>query len=188
MMFDVIIPTIDRETLDRAVESVIAQTYQDWRLQLVFHGVPTRHFDDYRVRSWYVPKDQPDYGASARNFGYARGVAPCIAYLDDDDIWHPNHLETIHKLIESDPYANMFKTAAQEMRVRHDRLTRNRIRFRTVNSTDPLTITIAHSRSLFLRTQGWQPVDNHDHLLWKEMLDSGGTPLYSDEVTAAFAR
>jgi hypothetical protein len=57
-----------------------------------------------------------------------------------------------------------------------------------VNSQDILTVGMAHTREIFNKTSGWQPVDNHDHLLWREMLATGGVPAIAHEVTFEFER
>ena len=43
--------------------------------------------------------------ASARGFGFARSTAPFIAFLDQDDLWHPTHLERLAALLAVSPSA-----------------------------------------------------------------------------------
>jgi glycosyltransferase involved in cell wall biosynthesis len=45
-----------------------------------------------------------DSGATARNYGFLASKEPYIAYLDDDDMYHTNHLELLYKALRSDNY------------------------------------------------------------------------------------
>lgn len=192
MKFDIIIPTINRMSLNKAVESVYAQRYTDWRLIVVGDGVmpDIENYDKDRVMLISIDQSTRDSGASQRNLGIRVGENPWIAYLDDDDVWYPDHLSTIVDLHREHPNANMFKTAAQEMVMtrKSPRHKKEKMKLRCVNIDDPLTITIAHSRELFYKTNKWQPIDNHDHILWNEMLSAGGQPVMTDHITALFLR
>ena len=101
----VILNTYNRAAvLPRAVESVLAQTYDDFELVIVDDG-STDHtplviaqFDDRRVR--YVR--QANAGLSrARNFGVASSSGRYVTYLDDDDEVLPGWLEAFVTLISS---------------------------------------------------------------------------------------
>jgi len=192
MKFDIIIPTINRMSLNAAVESVYAQRYTDWRLFVVGDGVmpDLEGYDKDRVCVMSIDQRTADSGASQRNMGIRIGDSPWIAYLDDDDVWYPDHLSTIVELHEEFRDADMFKTAAQEMVMsrKSPRHKKEKMKLRCVNEDDPLTITIAHSRDLFYKTSKWQAKDNHDHILWNEMLAAGGQPAKSKSVTALYLR
>ncbi len=96
----VIMPTKDRDqTLPTAVESVLRQGYQQWELLIVDDGSTddgTRgvieQFHDPRIR--YFRGDGTG-AASARNIGLAEARGSLIAYLDSDNQWTPEFLETI---------------------------------------------------------------------------------------------
>jgi glycosyltransferase involved in cell wall biosynthesis len=192
MKFDIIIPTINRDSLNAAVESVYAQRHTNWRLFVIGDGVmpDLEGYNKDKVAVVSIDDATKDSGATQRNVGIRMGENPWIAYLDDDDVWYPDHLTTIIELHHEFREADMFKTAAQEMVMsrKSPRHKKDRIKLRCVNTDDPLTITIAHARDLFYKTSKWQSKDNHDHLLWKEMLAAGGVPAVSPNVTALFLR
>lgn len=192
MKFDIIMPTLGRDSLPRAVESVVQQRHTDWVLYIIGDGtVPQITFTVPANKVYLIGTERSnDFGASQRNQGIYLASSPWIAYLDDDDVWYPDHLSTIVKLAEVDPKANLFKTGAQEMKWVHKspRHKEKVLKLRGINLDDPLTITLAHSRELFHKTQGWQPCDNHDHLLFKEMLAAGGVLAKTEHITTLFLR
>lgn len=97
MKVDVVIPAYGRVALlNEAIASVLGQTYSDLTLYVVDDGspepiAPQLQLDDTRVRLLRLEKN----GGSgpARNHGVAAGTAPLIAFLDSDDLWHPQKLE-----------------------------------------------------------------------------------------------
>jgi glycosyltransferase involved in cell wall biosynthesis len=98
-MVTVIIPSFNRRALtERAVKSVLAQTYRDFRILVV---------DDHsREEEVYQP--DPGYGShvrvirhsknagvsAARNTGVKEAEDSLIAFLDSDDYWLPERLES----------------------------------------------------------------------------------------------
>ena len=94
--------------LDEAVDRVIAQTLSDWRLTLVDNGSPdpsaigSQAAKDTRIQVHH----QMDAGISGgRNAGIARGAAPYLAFLDDDDSWEPEYLERMVAALDATPEA-----------------------------------------------------------------------------------
>lgn len=93
---DVIIPTVGRPSLLRAVDSVLAQC--DYTRAVVALDAPDRA---ERVREMLptgsrvliVETDGGCGGAVARNRGVAASTAATVAFLDDDDWWAPDSLE-----------------------------------------------------------------------------------------------
>ena len=80
----------------RAIESIVAQTYPNWHLHLINDGSPVdfapilQTLHDPRI-SFY---DRPHQGkAAALNYALRHCHGALVAYLDDDDIWYPQHLE-----------------------------------------------------------------------------------------------
>lgn len=91
------IPTYNRATvLPRALASVLAQTCTEFEVIVVVDGSTDetaellRQVEDPRVR-WIV---QPNAGQSAaRNTGIDLALGEWLAFLDDDNEWHPAYLE-----------------------------------------------------------------------------------------------
>jgi glycosyltransferase involved in cell wall biosynthesis len=101
-----------KQFLGPAVESVLAQAYQDWELLLVDDGSVDGSAvlaQDYaqrnpgRVRYLEHP-GHANLGASAtRNRGAAAACGRYLAFLDGDDVWLPNKLAEQVALLEAHP-------------------------------------------------------------------------------------
>ncbi|MFO7958554.1 MAG: glycosyltransferase [Candidatus Brocadiia bacterium] len=115
----VLTPTYNRpDYLPEAVRSVVNQEFTDWEMLVINDGgvdvgdVVARVGDE-RVR--YHNRPQNRGKAACLNFGLERARGEYIAYLDDDDIWYPNHLETLAAALDADPgigaaYSDLYKT------------------------------------------------------------------------------
>jgi len=92
----VIIPTYNCAShLAAAIESVLAQTYRDFRIFVIDDGSTDATPEVMRLyadRCVYL--QQPNAGAAAaRNRGIRESSSKYIAFLDADDLWHPTKLE-----------------------------------------------------------------------------------------------
>lgn len=94
----VIIPTYNHaETLPRAIDSVLAQTFEGFELLVVDDGSTddtadvVAAYDDDRVR--YVAHETNRGASVARNTGIERARGEFMAFLDSDDEWLPTKLE-----------------------------------------------------------------------------------------------
>lgn len=92
----VIVPTFNRPGyLARALASIRAQTYRDYEAIVINDGGEdvrdlVRLFGDVRLIN-QAHKGLP----AARNTGIREAQGILIAYLDDDDMWLPQHLERL---------------------------------------------------------------------------------------------
>ncbi len=207
MIFDVIIPTCGRPSLQRAIESVLTQTHQDFVLHIIWHNNPVgtglmqEHRDSpsqfleaasvrHDIRKYHLKNDQVDSGTSARNFGIAQGSSDWVAYLDDDDYWLPEHLEYMAAEAANDPAVNMMHSwgHAFRMSLQTGRSLKRTPRYLGSTVELPLTVSMGHTRELFCRTDGWQPHDNHDHALWNSMVEAGGKAAIIKVITYHFLR
>ncbi len=115
MKFSVIVPIYNKaNTVAAALESIYAQTIKDFEIVLVDDGST----DDVEkaVEPWRSDKlrliRQENGGVSvARNTGIFHARGEYICFLDADDLWKEDHLETIHGLTEKYPEAGMFVTS-----------------------------------------------------------------------------
>lgn len=92
MGFSVIMPTLRREhVIQRAIDSIIAQTYQDWELIVVDNFGSNYSFDDPRIRVFEYLAQRG--ACHARNFGVTLATKDLVSYFDDDDYMFPTYME-----------------------------------------------------------------------------------------------
>jgi glycosyltransferase involved in cell wall biosynthesis len=104
-LVSVVIPTKDRnDLLNRAINSVLSQTYQNLEVIVVDDGSSSQlviQADDPRIR---VIRNEVSKGnAAARNRGMkiARGKYLCL--LDDDDYYFPHKIAVQYKYLKDNP-------------------------------------------------------------------------------------
>ncbi len=98
-----------RDFLDEAVQSVLQQSYPDWELLLVDDGstdgtdqLARTYVEQHEAVRYLHHPDRQNRGISAsRNLGTASARGRYIAQLDSDDVWLPNHLENLVRLLEA---------------------------------------------------------------------------------------
>ena len=108
--------------LQEAIESVLAQAYDNWELFLVDDGstdASTALTWQYvtrepgKVRYLEHPGHQNRGMSASRNLGIRHAKGDYIAFLDADDVWLPHKLEQQVAIMDSQPAAAMVYGAAQ---------------------------------------------------------------------------
>ena len=113
--YTVIIPLYNKKKhVARAVQSVLAQSYSNFEVIVVDDGSVdggleiVTQIKDERIRVYH----QANSGvSSARNKGIRNAVGDYIAFLDADDEWLENHLESFEEMILKFPDAGLYATA-----------------------------------------------------------------------------
>ena len=115
MKFSVVIPLYNKmHYIEKTLRSVLAQTCQDFEVVVVDDGSTDASAqvaaavtsDKIRIIS------QPNQGvAVARNTGIENARGEFIAFLDADDEWYPDYLETIDGLTREFPGSGFYVTA-----------------------------------------------------------------------------
>lgn len=102
----VVIPTYNRPDLVRdAIDSVLAQTFLPSQIILIDDGSrePTaKRLVPYLDKIVYRYQENGGLSA-ARNHGIRLATEPFVAFLDDDDVWHPRKIELQMRCLERDP-------------------------------------------------------------------------------------
>jgi glycosyltransferase involved in cell wall biosynthesis len=98
-LISVVIPAYNaQEFIERTLRSALVQTYRNLEILVIDDGSTdltlsvVEHFvrSDARVRVFSIPNAGV---AEARNFGLKNAAGAYIAFLDADDLWHPQKLE-----------------------------------------------------------------------------------------------
>ncbi|MCK4375153.1 MAG: glycosyltransferase family 2 protein, partial [Candidatus Brocadiae bacterium] len=116
----VLTPTYNRPAyLADAIRSVVGQQFADWEMLVVNDGGTdvrgiVEGFGDPRISYFNRPENRGK--AACLNFGLERARGQYVAYLDDDDIWYPNHLATLAGALDDNPqmgvaYSDLYAVA-----------------------------------------------------------------------------
>ena len=100
----VVIPTLNRiNTLQRALDSVINQTYKPAEIIVVDNGSSdgTLKFLREQYPKITILTENKIGVSSARNKGIKKSINQWIALLDSDDAWHPRKLEIQTSMLDS---------------------------------------------------------------------------------------
>lgn len=118
--FSIIIPLYNKENSIKAtLYSVLAQTYKDYEIIVVDDGSTDKSADiaeaillEYNMcgikPNGKVIRKLNGGVSSARNEGILAAKGEYIAFLDGDDLWHPEYLETLYQLILDYPDASLY--------------------------------------------------------------------------------
>ena len=97
--------------IEHALESVFVQTFREFEIVVVNDGSPDtpeleRVLAPYQEKIVYI-KQENKRAAGARNTAIRQAKAEFVAFLDSDDTWTPDHLDSQMKLFEQDPTLDM---------------------------------------------------------------------------------
>jgi glycosyltransferase involved in cell wall biosynthesis len=108
--------------IQEAIESVFAQTYENWELLIVDDGSTDRSTEialnyaaQHPAKVRYLEHEgHQNQGMSAsRNLGIRQAKGEYIAFLDADDVWLPYKLEQQVEILDSQPEAAMMYGRSQ---------------------------------------------------------------------------
>lgn len=124
---NIITRTKDRPVfLKRALESMAAQTSQDWHLILVDQGdmdLTRSVLASVPAVSGKVTHIQGPPGiriGAMANIGIRAGDAPFICLLDDDDTWHPEYMERMQSALLHRPLDRFAGVACHTLAVEEE--------------------------------------------------------------------
>ncbi len=96
------------EYIKESIDSVLAQTYTSWELIIVddcstdnTEEIVSEYLSDSRIR--FLKNEKNSGAAVSRNYALREAKGRWIAFLDSDDLWHPEKLEKqIAFMLEND--------------------------------------------------------------------------------------
>jgi glycosyltransferase involved in cell wall biosynthesis len=182
--------------IGEAIESVFAQTYQNWEL-LIIDDFSTDN--SIEVIGWYIKQDSrirlfrtgANSGSPAkpRNIGILNANGRYIAFLDSDDVWLPDKLESQIKLFGGNT-AIVFSN--------YEKITEDGIRNKRIITAPK---TISYNKLLYSNYIGcltavydsaktgkryFEDVRHEDYILWLDILRGGYAAVNTNTVCALY--
>jgi GT2 family glycosyltransferase/ADP-heptose:LPS heptosyltransferase/Tfp pilus assembly protein PilF len=202
-LVSIIMPTCNRpHMLLLALDSILKQTYENWEVIIVNDGGEDvgslLSTIDVEGRFVYVRLPKKHERSYARNVGITLAKGKYIAYLDDDDKFLPDHLETLVTCLENSNYETAY---TDSYRVFHEKMNGRYVekrrdvpysyefcRDRLLQENFIPILCVMHLRSCFDRIGMFdESLNTHeDWDLWIRM--SEGSPFHHiNKVTAEFS-
>lgn len=192
-LVSVITPTFNRPTLlvDRCVPSVEAQTYDSIEHIIVSDGPDEQlvnHFNHFRSwKHWRrfielgrnTQELEDHWGATPRLVGSYMAHGEYIAYLDDDNEYHPNHVTALVNLLQQTGVDVAF---SQQNRVGSGVLGDGRVEFGHID-----TSMVLHRAEILWRVANWRPAGYcSDWDLFCRWKDAGVKFAFLPQVTSTY--
>ncbi|MDP2654674.1 MAG: glycosyltransferase [Candidatus Omnitrophota bacterium] len=98
----------DSQEIKEAIQSVLNQTFKDFELIVINDGGPqeiqkiVESFHSNKIQ--YFCLDERSGPGAARNLGILKARGKYLAYLDDDDVYYPHHLEALVGLLRESQF------------------------------------------------------------------------------------
>jgi len=164
----VLLPTYNRRRcLAEALAGVLRQTYRDLEIFVVRDGGEevgdiVRSFPDPRVV--FIDRKENRGKPFSLNEALARARGKYVAYLDDDDVYYPDHVRTLVDALEGPTdcqaaYSDLYKTSCEvtpggNRRVlsKQVEISRDFDRFLMLHFNHVLHVSLMHRRDLLDRT------------------------------------
>jgi radical SAM protein with 4Fe4S-binding SPASM domain len=125
-LVSVIIPTYNRPDMVKdTIRSILSQTFQDFEIVVVndcgqeIEPIITELNKDVN-KILYVRHSKNRGLAAARNTGIMAARGKYIAYLDDDDIYYPDHFETLVGFLKNSTYKIAYTDAHRAVMKKKD--------------------------------------------------------------------
>lgn len=110
--FSVVIPLYNKaDFISACLTSVLNQNFDDYEIIIVNDGSTDK--SALIVENFFTPKiklfHQDNLGVStARNYASQQAKGTFLAFLDADDVWKPNHLQSLKNSIDLFPNAGLY--------------------------------------------------------------------------------
>lgn len=194
----VIIPYFNAlATIGRSIESVIAQTMAVRELVIVDDASSdlealVRLVDSYRgsLKILLISLETNCGPSSARNVGVANASSSYIAFLDSDDVWHPEKVRIQYEYMQRNPVCLTAHGYIADLQQRpfyvDEHLSGRSISKRSFIYGNPI-----FTPTVMVRREGFRIFDGRyrrmeDYLCWYENLQSGNHILLNLELAGGF--
>ena len=167
-MVSVLVPTFNRPRyLSEALASALHQSYRNLQVIVINDGGEdvsdiVNSFNDQRII--FINRKENHGKAFSLNEALARAEGKYIAYLDDDDLYYPHHIETLVNALENRSdcqvaYSDLYKTyckispdGSRQVLSKVVEVSRDFDRFLMLYFNHALHVSLMHRRDLLEKT------------------------------------
>lgn len=192
-LVSIIMPSYNTERfICETVESVLAQTYEDWELIIVddcstdgTDAVIEKYLGDPRIR--YLKNERNSGAAVSRNRALSEARGRWIAFLDSDDIWVPEKLSRQIAFMESGGYAFSY-TCYSEIDENSEPLGRTVCGPRRITKTGmynycwPGCLTVMYDGEVVGTVQIADIKKNNDYAMWLKVCRKADCYLLAEDL------
>ena len=169
-LVSVLIATYNRKApLEKALKSILSQSYRNIEVCLVNDGGESiddvvEKLGDNRIK--LLSYEQNQGKPAALNQAFEASSGDYIAYLDDDDIWYPDHLEKLMaaaRILDKDfIYSNgmeiLLNSKTEKKEISRTLRYAQQVELKDLLEFNYITgINVLHERSLFVKAGGFDP-------------------------------
>ena len=148
-LVSIIIPTYNRpDFLKKALESIVTQTYKN--IEAIVINDAGKDVSDIidtfqgRLTVKYLSNTLNQDRAAARNTAIKHASGQYIAYLDDDDVFYPDHIETALKVLTTTDYKVVYTDACRACQIKDGNS------YKTIKKDVPYSID--YTKGIFYKT------------------------------------
>jgi glycosyltransferase involved in cell wall biosynthesis len=167
-LVSVLVPTYNRRrSLPRALASVVRQTHRDLEIFVIRDGGEevadiVQSFRDPRLS--FINRAENRGKPYSLNEALSRAGGKYVAYLDDDDVYYPEHVESLVSALENETdcqvaYSDLYKTYCQELPggrqiilSKYVEISRDFDRYLMLYFNHVLHVSLMHRRDLLAKT------------------------------------
>ena len=107
---DIILPNYNSsDFIKDTLKSIISQTYKNWNLIIVddcsnqkTRNILKKYQKNKKIKIYWLKKNKAGY---CRNLAIKKSKSPYLAFIDSDDIWKKDKLETQLRFMENNNYS-----------------------------------------------------------------------------------
>ncbi|MCX6357453.1 MAG: glycosyltransferase family A protein, partial [Candidatus Aureabacteria bacterium] len=165
--------------LDEAVNSVLAQTVQDFEIIVVDDGSTDAEtntlLSDYRRPKTTVFRVPHGDVSAARNYAIASASAPYIVALDADDLLEPTYLEKTIPILDKDPRVGIVSVWYRAFGSEEWEYTPESCTFEDILIENRICVSSLFRRSAWEQVGGYDPALSgyEDWEFWTAILEHG---------------
>lgn len=179
-LVSIIMPSYNtRDYIGASIESVLAQTYENWELLIVDDcstddtDAVVAKFTDPRIR--YLKNERNSGAAVSRNYALREARGRWIAFLDSDDLWEPEKLSRQLNFMKENGYSFTYT----DYRIQLNGIWQPHIitgpkvvnKWKMYNYCYFSTITVMYDRQKIGLVQIADLKKNNDYAMWLQIIE-----------------